>query len=76
MQFNKEDYNFTEKPIVGLALKIRGGSIDSYGNAIDGNTYYQVGKHKQTGQVVIMPTDQNQKHDFINDVMRKQHKFN
>lgn len=76
MELNKEEFNWTEKAIVGMALIIQGGSIDSFGNQIKSDIYYEVGKHKESGMVAILPTDRNQKHEFINEVMKSQNKFN
>jgi hypothetical protein len=55
--FKKEDFKWTDKPVIGLALSLQGGSIDSHGNRIKGQNYYKVGKHKETGQVVIINTE-------------------
>lgn len=66
---NKDDYNWTE-PIIGLSLTMfRGAVIDSYGNKIDDDVFYVVGKAKDGGKTIIMPTDRNQKQEFKNDVM-------
>lgn len=76
LKINKEEYNWTNKPVIGLSLLIMGGSIDSFGKAINGDIFYEVGKHKVNGGVVILPTEKNQKHEFFNDVLKKQNKFN
>ena len=67
----RQDFNWTEENVLGLAILIKGGSIDSFGEKIDGNIFYAIGKHKKTGQVAIFPTGRNQKHEFMNDVMKK-----
>ena len=74
--FNREDYNWTDNAVVGMALKLKGGSIDSNGQAIDPCVFYEVGKHKENGKVCIIPTDRNMKHDFANDMMKRNNKFN
>lgn len=76
MELNKEEFNWTDKSVIGMALIIQGGSIDSFGNQIKSDIYYEVGKHKESGMVAILPTDRNQKHEFINEVMKSQNKFN
>jgi hypothetical protein len=81
MEMNKEEYNWTDEPVVGMALLITGGSIDSFGEQIEGNVYYEVGKHKTDGMVVIVPTDRNQKHGFAkekvyNHLMKRANRFN
>jgi len=75
-EFNKEDFNWTDKPIIGMALALQGASIDSHGDAIKGQLYYNVGKHKETGQVVIDPTGENMAHDYANEIMKKQGRLN
>jgi hypothetical protein len=76
MEVNREEYSWTEKPVVGSSIMLMGGSVDSYGEAIDFNIYYEVGKHKESGKVAILPTAKNQRHDFINDLMKKSGKLN
>ena len=76
MELNKEEYNWTDSAVVGMALLIQGGSVDSFGNQIDGNVFYEVGKHKETGMVAILPTERNQKHEFANNIMKRKNKFN
>jgi len=72
----REEYNWTEKAVVGLALRMIGGTIDSFGNQIKGDVFYEVGKHKVSGVVALLPTEKNQKHEFVNDVMKRTGKFN
>ena len=73
---NKDDYNWTE-PILGMVLvKFRGAVIDSYGKQIDENVFYVVGKSKNGGQNIIMPTDKNQKDDFLNDQLKDSGRLN
>ena len=76
MELNREEYNWTEQAVVGLALLIQGGSIDSFGEQIKGDIYYEVGKRKTDGMVAILPTERNQKHEFANDIMKRINKFN
>lgn len=74
--FRKEDFNWTEKAVVGMALLMIGGTTDSFGDKIMSNIYYEVGKHKTTGETAILPTKKNQKEDFVNNILKKQNKFN
>jgi hypothetical protein len=63
-KINLEEFNWTEKPVIGSALLVMGGTIDSNGEQILFNTRYDVGKHKVTGQVIISPakpTETNEK---------------
>ncbi len=75
-ELKKEEYNWTKKNVVGGSLLLMGGSIDSFGDQINGDIYYEVGKHKESGKVAILPTERNQKHEFTNDVMKHHNKFN
>ncbi len=68
MEINREEYNWIKKPVIGLALLLYGGSIDSFGNSIKGDIYYEVGKHKVDGMTAILPTNRNQKTEFKNDI--------
>ena len=72
----REDYNWTEKIVIGTALLLMGGSIDSFGDSIKADIFYEVGKHKENGLTAILPTEKNQRHDFINSVMKRKNKFN
>lgn len=76
MALIKEDFNWTKKAVVGMALLIQGGSVDSFGEQIKGDIYYEVGKRKTDGMVAILPTERNQKHEFANDIMKRKNKFN
>lgn len=68
----KEDFNWCDTDIIGTALIIKGGSIDSHGNPIRGNIYYHVGKHKNSGMVAIIPTDRDLHKEFENDIINNQ----
>jgi hypothetical protein len=76
MELDRSEYNWTDNPVVGMSLLIIGGSIDSFGDKINGNVYYHVGKHKVSGMTVILPTERNQKHEFVNSVWKKTGKLN
>ncbi len=77
MEINKEDFNWTGHPVVGIALILTNHeAIDSFGDPIKGDIFYEVGKHKESGKVAIIPTNRNQKHEFINDIMKRNNKFN
>ena len=56
---NKNEFNWIDDTIVGMALLLKGGSIDSFGNKIYGNVFYKIGKHRITGQVAVIPTNRN-----------------
>jgi len=43
-----------EKGIIGLALLLKGGTIDSYSHRIKPRTYYDV-KKGESGKVMIVP---------------------
>jgi len=75
-EIKREEYNWTEQAVIGMALQIQGGTIDSFGNPIEKNIFYEVGKHKEIGMVAILPTERNQKHEFINGVLKSRNKFN
>lgn len=51
--FKEIDFNWVGIPIIGMALLIQGGSIDSHNNKIEQLSHYKVGKHKTTGKVII-----------------------
>ncbi len=48
------DMNWTAGPIIGAALLIMEGSIDSHNKPIEPTKYYRVGKHQKTGKVAII----------------------
>ncbi len=73
---NIQEYNWTEKQVLGMALLLYGGVTDSYGEKIDANVFYEVGKHKENGKVAIIPTDRNQKHEFANEFLKRSNRFN
>lgn len=72
--FNK-DFNWTEKEIIGLAILIEGGKIDSFGNYIDEYSFYKVGKHKKSGKVAIVLTRRNFEDECVDNIMRRLNKF-
>lgn len=76
MELIKEEYNWTDQAVIGLSLLILGGSIDSFGNKIKGDIFYEVGKHKESGMTAIIPTERNMKHEFFNGIMKRNNKFN
>jgi len=67
----REDFNWTKETVIGLALKMQGGEIDSYANPIEDNVFYEVGKRKSDGMVVILPTGVSQKTKSLNKVLDK-----
>ena len=50
----KDDINWIEKPVIGEAVKLIGGTIDSNGDAIVSLAWYNIGKQKVTGKVAII----------------------
>lgn len=68
---NPEDFNWTPEPVIGSALLIAGGETDSFTNKIDPYIYYEVGKHKISGMVAILPTKRNFRNEFAGDIMKK-----
>lgn len=75
-ELKRDDYNWTAEPVVGISLMIVGGVSDSFGNHINPEVYYEVGKHKETGKVAILPTERNMRHEFINERMKASGAFN
>ena len=57
--FKKEDFRWTDSPVIGYSLLLMGGEIDSFNKQIEKNTYYLVGKHKTNGKVAIIPIEKN-----------------
>ncbi len=55
-----DDVNWTDGPIIGTAIKIIGGTIDSNGDPIDFLAYYNVGKQKGTGKVAIIKVEKKE----------------
>lgn len=53
----EEDFNWTEQSVIGTALMIIGGTIDSFGDPINPNIFYKVGKRKEDGMTAILPTE-------------------
>ena len=76
MEIKREEINWTKEEIFGMALLLMGGTIDSFGDQIKGEIFYEVGKHKTSGKVAILPTERNAKHEFFNDIMKAKGKFN
>lgn len=65
----ESELSWTEKPIIGLILT--GAEKDSEGNAINPMLFYKVAKHLPSGSLIILPTKQNMKEDFVNDIFKK-----
>lgn len=70
----EEDLNWTDQPVIGLVLM--GAEKDSNGLPIDPMKYYNVAKVRFTGMLVIVATERNMKHEFMNDQLKKSGKFN
>lgn len=49
------DFNWISKPIIGTVILIKGGSIDSFRNYIKPTLFYNVGRHKVSGKVTLIP---------------------
>jgi len=75
-EINREEFNWTEKPVIGTALLLMGGEIDSFGDKIKADIFYEVGKHRESDMTAILPTEKNAKHEFMNGIMKRQNKFN
>lgn len=72
--FPQEELEWTQEPVIGIVLM--GAERDSNGDAINSMLYYKVAKHTKTGMLVILPTQRNMKHEFVNEALHKQGKFN
>lgn len=53
----EEDFIWVQQPIMGGALLVMQGEIDSRNEKIMFDSYYRVGKHKISGKVMIIPVD-------------------
>ncbi len=70
----EDELSWTEEPVIGLALV--NAEKDSNGETIDPHKYYNVAKHLPSGKIIIIATDKNMKHDFVNNVLNRQGRFN
>lgn len=70
----EEDLNWTDQPVIGLV--IMGAEKDSNGLPIDPMKYYNVAKVRSTGMLVIVATERNMKHEFVNDQFKNSGQFN
>ncbi len=75
-KFNANEYSWTDKDVIGTALLIMGGEIDSYGDKINADIFYKVGKRISDGMVAIIPTERNQRHEFVNSQLKRKNQFN
>lgn len=71
---NAAEFNWTNEPVIGLVLM--NAERDSNGIPIDPNTYYKVGKHKQSDMLIIEATNRNMKNEFINNIWKRKGKMN
>lgn len=71
-----EAYNWTTEAVIGTALILKGGSVDSLGQQLSSELFYVVGKHRTSGRVAILPTPRNAKHEFANTVLKRKNRFN
>lgn len=70
----ESELSWTAKPIIGLVLT--NAEKDSNGNPINSMLFYKVGKHLPSGMLIILPTDRNMKHEFVNNIFKKTGKLN
>ena len=75
IEIPREEFTWTPE-LIGTALIIKGGTMDSFGNPVKPELFYEVGRHKVTQQCCIVPTGRNQKEDFTNEILNKQNRFN
>jgi len=75
-EIKREEFNWTENPVIGTALLLMGGEIDSFGDKIKADIFYEVGKHRESEMTAILPTNKNAKHEFANSIMKRLNKFN
>jgi len=73
MKVTKEDLNWCDEPILGMALLVmENEAIDSSGTPIEPRRYYEVGKHPGTGKVAILPTEKFEpKSESMDRLMKK-----
>ena len=71
---NELEFNWTDEPVIGLCLM--DAEKDSNGIPINPDVFYRVGKHKVSGMLAIIATEKNSRHEFVNDVLKTQNKFN
>lgn len=69
-----QEVNWTEEPVIGILLTE--AEHDSMGQPINPNQYYKIGKHAPTGKIILIPTNRNMVNEFMNDMLKKNHKFN
>lgn len=70
----KLEFKWTDEPVIGLCLL--NAERDSFGELIVPYVFYEVGKHKLTGKLAILPTEKNMKTQFENAILKRQGKFN
>lgn len=77
MDLNREDFKWAEGGVSGASLLLVGGVIDSRGTSIDADKYYDVGAHKETGHVIIVPIiGRSFNRDFVNSLFKDKNRFN
>jgi hypothetical protein len=69
--FNEEDFNWTEEPVIGMALAIQGGTVDSNGNKLIGTAFYKVGKRKSDGVVALIPVLSKEKSEYVKKAQKE-----
>ena len=76
--FREDEFVWGEKEVIGISLITVGyhGITDSDGNPISKTKFYKVGRHLLSNMLAIIPTTKDLKHDFINDLLKKQGRFN
>lgn len=76
LEINRDDFDWTKKPIVGMALLLHGGTVDCFKDKLDQHIFYEVGLHKVTKLAIVVPTKRNQKDEYINYLLKKQNRLN
>ena len=70
------NYTWTKELVIGTALLMLGGSVDSNKQPIKALTYYKVGKRKTDGKVVIIETAKNFKDVALNESLKRTGQLN
>ena len=57
LEICEDDFDWAEKPVVGMALLCHGGTIDCLKESINQHIFYKVGLHKITKLAIVVPTN-------------------
>lgn len=61
----RAEFNWTEVPVIGTALLMKGATIDSFGDKVQPEKYYEVGKRISDGMVTLLPIDRDERRSKI-----------